>query len=268
MKKGFVKLYRDYGDRIWSSDPNTISVLVHCLWMANYREQSFNGRVIPVGSFVTSLDAMERHTGVTKRGIRTALKRLKDDTIIDIETTQRYTIISVLNYSAINDDENEERHKGDTISDTKTTQKRHKNDTTSDTKVTLIKEQEYIEQDKDNIIPPISPQRGEQCNLFSENEYSGESKKKTRKRFSPPTIQEVEEYCKERNNGISAESFVAFYESKGWKVGNSPMKDWKAAIITWEKRNSNNTNYGTRQITTADERRTIIRSTEKPGADF
>ena len=43
------------------------------------------------------------------------------------------------------------------------------------------------------------------------------------------------EYCRERNNGIDPEEFWAFYESKGWMVGKSPMKDWKAAIITWEK---------------------------------
>jgi hypothetical protein len=54
--------------------------------------------------------------------------------------------------------------------------------------------------------------------------------------FVPPSLQEVQAYCKERNNGIDAEAFIAFYESKGWKVGNQPMKNWKSAIVTWEKR--------------------------------
>lgn len=57
-----------------------------------------------------------------------------------------------------------------------------------------------------------------------------------RKRFTPPTVDEVREYCLERQNGIDPEAFVAFYESKGWKVGKSPMKDWKAAMVTWEKK--------------------------------
>ena len=60
--------------------------------------------------------------------------------------------------------------------------------------------------------------------------------KEKRKRFTPPTVDEVREYCLERNNGIDPEAFTAFYASKGWKVGNSQMKDWKQAIITWEKR--------------------------------
>ena len=43
-------------------------------------------------------------------------------------------------------------------------------------------------------------------------------------------------YCLERKNGLDAQSFVDFYSSKGWKVGNNPMKDWKAAVRTWENR--------------------------------
>ena len=57
------------------------------------------------------------------------------------------------------------------------------------------------------------------------------------KYFSKPTILEVEDYCKERNNTIDAEAFISFYESKGWMIGKNKMKDWKRAIITWEKRN-------------------------------
>lgn len=60
--------------------------------------------------------------------------------------------------------------------------------------------------------------------------------KNNNRRFTPPTVEEVKQYCIERNNGIDAESFVAFYESKGWKVGSTPMKNWKSAVITWEKR--------------------------------
>lgn len=56
------------------------------------------------------------------------------------------------------------------------------------------------------------------------------------KRFTRPSVEEVRAYCEERGNGVSAEAFVDFYESKGWKVGNSPMKDWRAAVRTWEKR--------------------------------
>jgi hypothetical protein len=55
-------------------------------------------------------------------------------------------------------------------------------------------------------------------------------------RFIPPTVEEVMAYCRQRGNHIDAELFVASYASKGWKVGNSPMKDWKQAVVTWERR--------------------------------
>ena len=55
--------------------------------------------------------------------------------------------------------------------------------------------------------------------------------------FKPPTVDEVKWYCRDRHNNIDPETFVDFYSSKGWKIGKEPMKDWKAAVRTWEKRN-------------------------------
>ena len=74
---------------------------------------------------------------------------------------------------------------------------------------------------------------------IKEKVLSNEStKKKTAKRFVPPTIDEVRAYCLERHNTVNADAFIAFYESNGWKVGKNSMKDWKAAVRTWEQRES------------------------------
>ena len=54
-------------------------------------------------------------------------------------------------------------------------------------------------------------------------------------RFVPPTEDEVALYCIERRNHVNAQKFVDYYSSNGWKVGRNPMKDWKAAVRTWEK---------------------------------
>lgn len=59
---------------------------------------------------------------------------------------------------------------------------------------------------------------------------------KEKEKFKKPTLEEVRHYCEERNNGIDPQKFIDFYESKGWVVGKSPMKDWKASIRTWERR--------------------------------
>lgn len=73
------------------------------------------------------------------------------------------------------------------------------------------------------IISPLKPPRGK------------------RERFTPPSMDEVAAFCLERKNGIDPEEFVSFYASKGWKVGTSPMKDWRAAVVTWEKKRAKET---------------------------
>ena len=57
----------------------------------------------------------------------------------------------------------------------------------------------------------------------------------TKERFKKPTLEEVKEYCLERENSVDAEAFIDYYESKGWLVGKSPMKNWKAAVRNWER---------------------------------
>ena len=90
--------------------------------------------------------------------------------------------------------------------------------------------------EKENVNENVNENEKEK-----ENESPSETKrekqaKEKRKRFSAPSVDEVRDYCRERGNSIDAETFVDFYASKGWKVGNSPMKDWQSAIRTWEKR--------------------------------
>jgi hypothetical protein len=60
--------------------------------------------------------------------------------------------------------------------------------------------------------------------------------RKGNKRFAPPSVTEVADYVAEKGYHIDPEAFVDFYQSKGWKVGKESMKDWKAAVRTWEKR--------------------------------
>ncbi len=53
--------------------------------------------------------------------------------------------------------------------------------------------------------------------------------------FKKPTLNDVKEYIQSRRSRVDAEEWMDFYQSKGWKIGKSPMKDWKAAVRTWEK---------------------------------
>ena len=70
-------------------------------------------------------------------------------------------------------------------------------------------------------------------NSIDKNNIS--AKQMLSQRFTPPTLEEVKSYCLERNNNVDAQRFIDFYESKGWMIGKSKMKDWKACVRTWEK---------------------------------
>jgi len=73
-------------------------------------------------------------------------------------------------------------------------------------------------------------------NIINNTNLTDSNKKE---RFKKPTLDEVKNYCILRKNNIDAEAFIAYYESKGWTVGSGKMKNWKAAVITWEKKNYN-----------------------------
>jgi hypothetical protein len=59
---------------------------------------------------------------------------------------------------------------------------------------------------------------------------------KKAERFTPPTVNEIKQYCQDRNNNVDPDKFHDFYQAKGWMVGSNKMKDWKAAVRTWEKK--------------------------------
>ena len=98
-----------------------------------------------------------------------------------------------------------------------------------------------------------------------EKEKDKDKEKENKSVFVPPAVDEVSAYCTERNNGIDPEYFIAYYENREWKLSNGrKMKDWKLAIVTWEKNGFNKTrsapgktvpaqNYGQRPYEDEDE---------------
>lgn len=89
------------------------------------------------------------------------------------------------------------------------------------------------ETEKEEENPPVSPDGGEGA---GGNSHAGKKQRQPKPRFTVPTVDEVSEYCRERSNGISGQSFCDFYASRGWCIGKQPMRDWKAAVRTWENK--------------------------------
>lgn len=84
--------------------------------------------------------------------------------------------------------------------------------------------------------PPVATNGSEPLQDYKIEDTTEEKKKPKKTIFSPPSVDQVAEYCQERKNGIDAQAFVDWYKANGWKVGKNPMKDWKAAVRTWEQR--------------------------------
>ena len=83
--------------------------------------------------------------------------------------------------------------------------------------------------------PEIEIELEKEIKIEKEIDSSAKSTTTKRKRFEKPTLSEIEQYCIERKNNVNAEHFFDYYESNGWKVGKNSMKDWKAAVRTWER---------------------------------
>jgi len=101
-----------------------------------------------------------------------------------------------------------------------------------------------------NTSKSMQPQSDGNANA-SKNDAIKERKGKERKdnnsgaspqKFTPPDLEEVKAYCEERNNNVDADKWYNFYASKGWMIGKNKMKDWKRAVMTWEKGDRNGTN--------------------------
>ena len=118
---------------------------------------------------------------------------------------------------------------------------------------------EYSEINAKNAAGSESKQGGAECSEMQENhppilsnpiqsvpiqsdpvEDTGaqSAKPPAHTRFSPPSVQEIEEYCREKGLLLDAERFVDYYASIGWRVGKNPMKDWRAAVRTWVKKDT------------------------------
>lgn len=89
---------------------------------------------------------------------------------------------------------------------------------------------------KENLNTPIQEKPKENNTVPNITTNNTNEYKEKRKRFTPPSVEDVRSYCIERKNGIDPQAFVDYYSARGWKLGKETMKDWKAAVRTWENR--------------------------------
>lgn len=211
--EGWVKLFRKLTEWEWYADPNTKALFIHCLLKANINAGVWRGIHYDAGEFITSLPSLCDDLGLTMRQARTALSRLQatgevTSRTTDITTGKKMTkgrIITVNNWSAYQVSDSQNDSQDDRQTTGKTTGKRQ----ASDNRIRR-------EEDKEE-----------------KNIYIG---RKNASKFVKPTVDQVREYCHERKNNIDPQTFIDFYDARGWKLTKGvAMKDWKAAVRTWER---------------------------------
>lgn len=196
---GYIKLYRSLLDWEWWKDTNTLKVFLYLLLNANWKETKFKGYDVPKGGLVVGTNSLAETVGISTQSVRTALNHLKSTNEITIKSTNKFSIVTIVNWEKYQGCEEELT--------SKSTSKLTNNQQTTNKQLTT--EEEYK-----NI-------------------------KNIRNIFTPPTLEEVTAYCKERNNNVDPQTFIDFYQSKGWCVGKNKMKDWRACVRTWERNRDN-----------------------------
>lgn len=210
LDEGFVLLHRSLLKWEWYDDINTTRLFLHLLLTVNYEPKEWHGIVIERGQRAASFQKLATETGLSVKSIRTSLTKLKSTGEVAHTATSKYGVFTVKNYSQYQVDGSRPGSQGAVEG-----QPRGNNG--------INNKQSKKEKERDTYVSP-------------------------KKKFTAPTVAEVRAYCLERCNGINPEHFVDFYEAKGWKIGKEPMKDWKAAVRTWEKndRREDTSNAGTR----------------------
>lgn len=212
---GFIKIHRNIQDWGWYDDANTLAVWIHLLIDANFEEKVWHGETVGIGSLITSTARLSNQTGLSVKQIRTCLERLSEEGKIVTKGASKWTKITICNYdSYMLDGEDAGRTNGEQMA----------------SKWQADGEQMATPKEEKKVI----------------NKESNSSR-----RFVKPTIEQIAAYCKEKGYDVEAERFFNYYESKGWVVGKSPMKDWKAAVRTWASNQKSSRPSSTHQVVPA-----------------
>ena len=209
---GFVCLFRTLLGWEWHDDPNTLSVFIHLLLLASFRQKTWHGILIERGQAIVGRKNLAKSTGLSEQQVRTALRKLKSTNEITIRPTNKFSIVTIVNYGKYQNF-NAERNQ-------QSNQQMPNEQPTSNQQLTSNQ-----------------PHLNKENNLTRDNKERGATAPLTLLHFVPPTVDDVQAYCSEHGICIEATDFVDYYAARGWKLSKGvQMKDWKAAARMWEKR--------------------------------
>ena len=210
--KGWIKLHRQLQEcPMWYSERfSKGQAWVDLLLLANHKDKKilFNGEMIVIkrGQYLTSMVKLAEKWKWSRPTVVKFLNLLEKDKMITRSSDNTKTLITIENYEIYQD---------------------YSEDTLQPTLQPLL--QPTLQQGCNPINNPLY------TNKNDKNVNNDKNVKNNNIAFVPPSVVDVQAYCHERQNNVNAQAFVDFYESKGWMVGKNKMKDWKAAVRTWER---------------------------------
>lgn len=214
----YIKLHRSIVESAVFSDAEVLRLWIYLLCKASVddRQIIFDGKVINMkkGQLITGRKKIAEHLNTTESKAYRSLKLLQKLGCIDIDVNNRFSLVTIVNWGKFQGTPSKSEQQNNS---TMTAQQQQTDSGTT------------AEQQHNNTNNNVK-----EC-INNDNNIIGEKQK--RKRFLPPTVEEVKAYCLERKNNVNAEKFIDYYTSNGWQVGKNKMKDWKAAVRTWEKNN-------------------------------
>ena len=226
---GWIKLHRSMLSWEWADDDRMFKSFVTILMMANAEDTRWHGIEIKAGSFVTSLKHLSSHLKLTVDKTRTVLSRLKSTGEITVKSNRHFTLIFINNW---------EKYQ---VNPTQTTTQIPKPQNADSERFSLEFQEQIPNQSQTNPKPipnktQTNPNKQEDKDVKKNIEKENKEKDPHKKNFVRPTLEEIKEYCQENGLCIDAEYFFDYYNSNGWKIGSSPMKDWHATARNWNRR--------------------------------
>ena len=217
---GFIKLYRKLKRWGWYKDTVVKCVFLHFLLSASYTEFEWMGETFKPGQFITSVSHLSEELGFSPKQIRTAIDKLCSTKEVGKRTTNKFTVITVMNWESYQgDDVPKGKHLGTpTANEGQTNGKRRANEGQTNGKRTANEGQQ---------VKNIKNKR----NKRSSNTACAGARARV------PQLFEILSFISEQGLNVDGEKFYKKYSENGWITEEGkPITDWKKLLMVWDSR--------------------------------
>lgn len=212
---GWVKLHRSVTDSFVFQNPDRLKFWIWCLCKASHKERTQNiglqEIVLNPGQFVFGRKKASSELNMEESKVYRLIKTFEKRDKIEVKSNNKFSVVTIVNWTFYQDCE------------------------------------QQSEQQSNNKLTTNQQQSNTNKNVKNDKNVNNKDKESKSKRFTPPSYNDVLLYCSQRSNSVDPQTFIDFYSSKGWMVGKNKMKDWKACVRTWEKRDNTSNNKPTKK---------------------